>query len=326
MRAVVLETKGEADILHVSDGIAAPEPQGEEVRVRVRAFGINRADVLQRKGFYPAPPDALAPKIPGLEYAGEVEAVGPRARERKIGERVCGITSSGAYAESLCVHERTTVRIPEGLSFERAAAVPEAFMTAWDALEQGRFQAGGSVLIHAAGSGVGTAAIQLVSAAAGISVGTSRTADKLTRAKEFGLTAGELLDGAWDEVAKQHTAGAGVDVILDFIGIPTYAKNLSALRTSGTIVQIGTLAGVRGEINLGLMLAKRATWVATTLRARPLEERIQLARRFERLVMPQFSAGKLRPVIDATYKFDDIAETHRRMESDASFGKIVVTI
>ena len=326
MQAVILEAKGDADILKVSHGVTPPEPQGEEVRVRVRAFGINRADVLQRKGFYPPPPDALAPKIPGLEYAGEVEALGPRARERKVGDRVCGITSSGAYAELVCVHERTTVRIPDGINFEQAGAIPEAFMTAWDALEQGSFEAGGSVLIHAAGSGVGTAAIQLVSAAGGISIGTSRTPDKLNRAKEFGLTAGELLDNAWDELAKKHTAGAGVDAILDFIGVPTYAKNLAALRTSGKIVQIGTLAGVKGEINLGLMLAKRATWVATTLRARPLEERIALARRFERLVMPLFSAGKLCPVIDATYKFEEIAETHRRMESDKSFGKIVVTV
>ncbi|MGH7660152.1 MAG: NAD(P)H-quinone oxidoreductase [Vulcanimicrobiaceae bacterium] len=326
MRAVVLKTKGDADVLKVSEDVAAPEPQGEEVRVRVRAFGINRADVLQRKGHYPAPPDALAPDIPGLEFAGEVEALGRRAHERKIGERVCGITASGAYAELLCVHERTTVRIPDGISFEQAAAIPEAFMTAFDALEQGQFEAGGSVLIHAAGSGVGTAAIQLVAAASGISIGTSRTADKLAKAKEFGLTAGELLDNAWDETAKSHTGGAGVDVILEFIGIPTYARNLSAIRSGGKIVQIGTLGGVRGEIDIGPMLRKRVAWIATTLRARPLEEKISLARRFERLVMPQFSAGKLRSVIDATYKFDQIAETHRRMESDKSFGKIVVTV
>jgi putative PIG3 family NAD(P)H quinone oxidoreductase len=326
MRAVVLKTKGDADVLRVSDAVTTPEPQGEEVRVRVRAFGINRADVLQRKGHYPAPPDALAPDIPGLEYAGEVEALGPRAHERKIGDRVCGITSSGAYAEMLCVHERTTVRVPDGISYEQAAAIPEAFMTAWDALVQGEFEAGGSVLIHAAGSGVGTAAIQLVAAASGISIGTSRTADKLARAKEFGLTAGELLDNAWDEVAKSHTGGAGVDVILEFIGIPTFARNLSAIRAGGKIVQIGTLGGVRGEIDFGPMLRKRVSWIATTLRARALEEKISLARRFERLIMPQFASGKVRPVIDATYKFDDIAETHRRMESDKSFGKIVVAV
>jgi NADPH2:quinone reductase len=326
MRAVILQTKGDAEVLRVSDGVAAPEPEGEEVRVRVRAFGINRADVLQRKGHYPPPPDALAPDIPGLEFAGEVEALGPRARERKIGDRVCGITSSGAYAEFLCVHERTTVRIPDGISFEQAGAIPEAFMTAWDALVQGGFEPGGSVLIHAAGSGVGTAAIQLVSAAGGISIGTSRTADKLARAKEFGLTAGEMLDNPWDELAKTRTGGSGVDVILDFIGIPTYKRNLSAIRSGGTIVQIGTLAGVRGEIDLGLMLRKRLCWIATTLRARPLEEKISLARNFERLVMPQFATGQLRPVIDSTYEFAEIAETHRRMESDQSFGKIIVVV
>lgn len=326
MRAVVLESKGDADILKVSEGVAAPEPQGEEIRVRVRAFGVNRADVLQRKGYYPAPPDALAPKIPGLEFAGEVEALGPRARERKVGDRVCGITSSGAYAELLCVHERTAVRIPEGIGFEQAAAIPEAFMTAWDALEQGGFEAGGSVLIHAAGSGVGTAGVQLVAAGGGISIGTSRTPEKLERAKEFGLTAGELLDKPWDELAQSKTGGAGVDIILEFIGISTYARNLSALRVGGRIVQIGTLGGVRGEVDLGLMLRKRATWIATTLRARPLEEKIELARNFERLVMPQFVSKKLRPVIDKTYKFDEVAQSHRHMESDKSFGKIVVLV
>lgn len=326
MRAVVLQTKGDADILKVSDDVAAPEPQGEEVRVRVRAFGINRADILQRKGHYPAPPDAIAPNIPGLEYAGEVEALGPRARERKIGDRICGITSSGAYAELLCVHERTTVRIPDGIGFEAAAAIPEAFMTAWDALVQGGFEAGGSVLVHAAGSGVGTAAVQLVAAAGGISIGTSRTADKLEKAKTFGLTAGELLDNAWDELARSRTGGEGVDVVLEFIGISTYSKNLSALRTGGRIVQIGTLGSVRGEIDLGLMLRKRATWIATTLRARPIEQKIELARRFERLVMSQFATGKLKPIIDRTYKFADVAESHRRMESNDSFGKIIVAL
>ncbi|MGH7715924.1 MAG: NAD(P)H-quinone oxidoreductase [Vulcanimicrobiaceae bacterium] len=326
MRAVVLDGKGEADILRVSDGVADPEPHGEEVRVRIRAFGINRADVLQRKGFYPAPPDALAPKIPGMEFAGEIDALGPRARQWKIGDRVCGITSSGAYAELVCVHERTAIRIPEKMSFEHAAAIPEAFMTAWDALDQGRFEAGGSVLIHAAGSGVGTAAVQLVAAAGGASIGTSRTADKLARLKEYGLTASELLDGPWDELAKKQTAGAGVDIVLDFIGVSTFAKNLSAIRTTGRIVQIGTLGGVKGEVNLGLMLAKRATLIATTLRARPVEEKIALARTFERLVMPQFAAGRLRAVVDKTFDFKDIAETHRHMESDKTFGKITVRV
>jgi len=326
MRAVVLEGKGDASILRVSEGVAVPEPQGGEVRVRVRAFGINRADVLQRRGMYPAPPDAIDPRIPGLEFAGEIEALGPRATERKIGDRVCGITGAGAYAEYLCVHERTTIAIPDGIPFEEAAAIPEAFMTAWDGLERGGFLPGGSVVIHAVGSGVGTAAVQLVVAADGISIGTSRTADKLQRACQFGLTGGALLDDAWDKLARTLTADAGVDVILEFIGPSTYVKNLSALRTGGRIVQIGTLAGSKAEIDVGLLLRKRAMWIGTTLRARPLEEKIDVARRFERLVMPQFASGKLRPVVDATYDFNDVAESHRRMESNESFGKIVVRV
>jgi len=326
MRAVVLESKGGAEILHVSDGVDAPEPQGEDVRVRVRAFGINRADILQRRGAYPAPPDAIDPRIPGLEYAGEIESLGPRARERRIGDRVCGITGAGAYAELLCVHERATVRIPDDISFESAAAIPEAFMTAWDGLVQGGFAAGGSVLIHAIGSGVGTAATQLISAAAGIAIGTSRTRDKLDRARELGMTDGALLDDPWDELAHARTGGNGVDIVLDFIGPATYARNLSAVRVGGRIVQIGTLAGVRGEIDTSLMMRKRATWIGTTLRARPLEEKIALARAFERLIMPQFAARKLRPIVDKVYAFEEIAETHRRMESNESFGKIIVRV
>jgi NADPH:quinone reductase-like Zn-dependent oxidoreductase len=140
------------------------------------------------------------------------------------------------------------------------------------------------------------------------------------------LTASELLDGPWDELAKKQTGGAGVDIVLDFIGVSTFARNLAAIRSTGCIVQIGTLGGVKGEVNLGLMLAKRATLIATTLRARPVEEKIALARTFERLVIPQFSAGRLRPVVDKTFDFKDIAETHRHMESDKTFGKITVRV
>ena len=326
MRAVVLETKGGPEILRVTGDVAAPEPHGEEVRVRVHAFGINRADVLQRRGAYPAPADAIDPRIPGLEYAGEVESLGPRARERRIGDRVCGITGAGAYAELLCIHERTTVRVPESIELSSAAAIPEAFMTAWDGLEQGDFAPGGSVVIHAIGSGVGTAAAQLVAAAGGIVIGTSRTRDKLERVRAFGVNDGALLDEPWDELARARTGGAGVDVVLDFIGIATLERNLNAVRVGGRIVQIGTLAGTRGEIDAGRLMQKRAAWIGTTLRARAIEEKIRLARRFERLVMPQFAAGRLRPVIDKTYPFDEIAESHRRMESNASFGKIVVTV
>lgn len=326
MHAVVLDAKGGPEILRVCGDVEAPSPQGEEVRVRVRAFGINRADVLQRRGVYPAPPDAIDPRIPGLEYAGEVEALGPRARQRRIGERVCGITGAGAYAEFLCVHERTTVLIPPSLDFQSAAAIPEAFMTAWDGLEQGAFAPGGSVVVHAIGSGVGTAAAQLVRSAGGIAIGTSRTRDKLERAREFGMSDGALLDEAWDELARSRTNGEGVDVVLDFIGPQTFDRNVNALRFGGRIVQIGTLAGGRGEVDASRLMHKRASYIGTTLRARPLEEKILIARRFERLVMPRFTSGELRPVIDTVYAFEEIAESHKRMESNASFGKIVVTV
>ena len=254
------------------------------------------------------------------------KSLGPRARERKIGDRVCGITGAGAYAELLVVHERATVRAPENMPFESVAAIPEAFMTAWDALEQGGFAPGGSVVIHAVGSGVGTAAAQLVAAAGGIAIGTSRTREKLDRAREFGMTEGTLLDDEWDQLARAHTTGAGVDVILDFIGPATYARNISAIRIGGRIVQIGTLAGAKGRDRHRPLPSKRVAWIGTMLRARPVEEKIALARRFERLVIPQFESGKLRPVVDTVFAVrsdrrvapsdgirQDVRQDHRRV-------------
>ncbi|MBV8354344.1 MAG: NAD(P)H-quinone oxidoreductase [Candidatus Eremiobacteraeota bacterium] len=326
MRAVVLEQSGGPEVLVVRDGVEPPEPQGEDVRVRVRAFGINRADLLQRRGRYPAPPDAYDPRIPGLEYAGEIEKLGPRARERKLGERVFGICAGGAYAEFLCVHERTTVRMPQGLSFEDAAAMPEAFMTAFDALEQGGFAPGGSALIHAVGSGVGTAAAQLVATAGGTAIGTSRTAAKLERARAFGMSAGALADEAWEDVARSATGGRGVDVVLDFVGASTFARNFAAIRTGGRVIQIGTLGSSKGEVDLGVVMAKRAAFIGTVLRSRPLEEKIAIARAFERLVVPRIAEGVLRPVVDEVFDFERVSDAHRAMEDNRNFGKLVVRV
>ncbi|MBV8222645.1 MAG: NAD(P)H-quinone oxidoreductase, partial [Candidatus Eremiobacteraeota bacterium] len=293
---------------------------------RIRAFGINRADILQRRGRYPAPPDAYDARIPGLEYAGEVEALGPRARERAIGDRVFGICVAGGYAEMVCVHERTTMRIPSELSFEEAAGIPEAFMTAYDALDQGGLLPGGSALVHAIGSGVGSAAVQLVRRAGGHVVGTSRHAAKLGRAKELGMSAGCLFDEPWDQAARDLTGGRGVDVVLDFVGAATFARNFSAVRIGGRVVQIGTLGPSQGEIDLRAVMAKRAAFIGTTLRVRPLEEKIELARRFGRLVVPGFVDRTLRAVVDRVYPFEAVADAHRTMEANSNFGKLVIRV
>jgi NADPH:quinone reductase-like Zn-dependent oxidoreductase len=323
MRAVVLEGFGDASVLKVRSKVEAPEPQGEEVRVRVHAFGVNRADTLQRRGLLYT---SVAGAIPGREYAGEVESLGPQVRDRKVGDRVFGIVSSGTYAELVCVHERLTMQIPANLTFEEAAAIPETFMTAFDALQQGGFEPGSSALIHAVGSGVGIAAVQLVSAAGGVSIGTSRTAEKLERAREFGLTAAALLNGDWDELARAHTGGQGVDVILEFIGPSIFERNMAALRIEGSIVQVAQLAGSTGEINVELLKLKRATWIAPQLRPRPLEKKIDVTRRFERLIVPQFARGGLRAVVDHVQTFDQISDAHRYMDENRNFGCIVVRI
>ena len=330
MRAVRLEGRGDTSVLRIDDAVTAPTPQGEEVRVRIRA-SRNRnhsADIQQRRRRATSRSRRMrstrAHSGDRIRRGGS-ESLGPRARERKIGGRVFGITVAGAYAELVCVHERTTIRIPEGFGFEQAASLPENFLTAWDALEQGGFSAGGSALIHAAGSGVGIAGVQLVAAAGGIAVGTSRTPDKLERAREFGLTAGALLEEAWDEVARAAAGGDGVDVVLDMVGPSTYKKNVACCAPAVGWCRSASWPGA-SSIDVNALMIKRVALVGVGLRLRPLEEKIVLARRFERLLIPQFAAGKLRPVVDRVFAFDEVAEAQRYMEKNLNFGKIVVRV
>ena len=292
MRAIVITGKGGAEVLEVRE-VPTPEPRGEQVRVRVRACGLNRADLMQARGMYPAPPGAPA-DIPGLEYAGEVDALGPDVTgPLKVGDRVFGIVGGGGQAEYVLTHERMAVPIPANLDFVEAAAVPEAFITAHDALlTQGRLEPGGRVLIHAVGSGVGTAAVQVAHAMGCTVFGTSRTAAKLERARGLGLD--HAIDTSAEdfaEVVRSRTDGAGVDVVIDFLGGPALAGNLAALATRGRLVLVGLLGGSGAPFDLNLMLRKRLTIVGTTLRARPLEEKIAATRRFADQVVPWLARG-----------------------------------
>jgi putative PIG3 family NAD(P)H quinone oxidoreductase len=325
-RAVVIEGKGEADVLRVGS-LAVREPGPGEVLVAIAAAGLNRADVLQRRGFYPAPPGAPA-NVPGLEYAGTVAAVGEGVTATAVGARVMGIVAGGGMASHVVVHERELVRVPEGMGLEDAAAIPEVFMTAYDALFlQAELALGETVLLHAIGSGVGTAGLQLARAAGVRALGTSRTQLKLERCAALGLAQDDGLlvqDKRFAARVLERTAGRGVDVILDSVGAAYLSDNLQALATRGRLVVIGLMGGATGELPLGALLAKRASLRGTVLRSRPLEEKAELAQRFARNVVPLFERGALRPVVDCVLPMSEVAEAHRRMERDQSFGKIVL--
>lgn len=328
MRAAVITAPGGPEVLAVRD-VPRPTPQGEEVLVRVHASALNRADLLQREGRYPAP--AGAPRdIPGLEFAGEIVELGPSARERRVGERVFGIVGGGAHAEYLAMHERAAATVPDGMAWSDAGATPEAFITAHDALlTQGGLRPSERVLIHAVGSGVGLAAVQLVRAAGGTPYGTSRTPDKIERAREVGLEDGIALGDDLAPLAdavSRWTAGTGVELVLDLVGGPYTPASVAALATRGRLMLVGTVAGRRAELDLGQLLGKRATIRGTVLRARPLEEKILATRAFAAEVVPLLARGVVRPVIDSEWPLDAIADAYRHLAGNATVGKVVVTV
>lgn len=322
MKAVIITQPGGPEVLEIQD-VEMPEPVGDYVRVRVRASGINRADLLQRAGGYPAPAGSPA-HIPGLEFAGEVDAIGPQVRMWKPGQRVMGLAGGGGQAEYILAHEGLLVEIPENLDFVQAAAVPEVFMTAHDGLfTQGGLQMGERVLIHAAGSGVGTAAIQLAHATGATTFGTSRTTNKLERAKPLGL---DVALSARDFAAEVNsvTNGEGVHLVLDFIGAPYLEQNLAAIAMWGRIVYLATLGGVQANLDLRLVMGKRVSIRGCTLRTRTLEEKLAVTRRFATSVLPLLANGKVRPIIEQVYSMAEIGVAHATMAENKNFGKLVV--
>jgi putative PIG3 family NAD(P)H quinone oxidoreductase len=326
MNAVVIVQPGGPEVLQVRQ-VPRPVPQGSEVLIRVRAAALNRADLLQRRGLYPAPA-GVPSDIPGLEFAGDVEAAGSGVQLWKPGDRVMGLTAGGAQAQYLVAHERTLAEIPTNFSYEQAAAIPEAFITAHDALwKQAVLRPGERVLIHAVASGVGLAAVQLTRALNATPLGTSRTAEKLERARQFGLESGFVVPGSLTVEEGKHWAESGTfDVVADLIGGAYVNASIQALASRGRIILIGTLGGNKCDIDIGLLMGKRAAMLGTMLRARPLEEKITVTRTFAAEVVPLFQKGTLQPVIDSTFAMRDIRLAHQRMESNASFGKIVLLI
>ena len=329
MRAIVITEPGGPEVLAVRDVPDLPRPGGDQVLVRVRAAGLNRADLLQRRGYYPAPAGA-PPDIPGLEFAGEVEALGPAALRWKPGQRVLGITGGGAQAEWVLTPEGALAEAPDSLAWVEAAALPEVFITAHDALfAQLDLQLGETVLIHAAASGVGTAAVQLAHAAGCHVFGTSRTPEKLAKMRPLGLDEAIVVSGANPEAFAEHifhaTAGRGANVILDLVGAPYMAANLKALAPLGRMICVGVTAGASAQIDLGILLHKRLRIFGTTLRGRSAPEKAAAVRRFADHVLPLVRTGMLKPVIDSTFKADQIVAAHRRLEGNETFGKVILT-
>ncbi|MEP7249278.1 MAG: NAD(P)H-quinone oxidoreductase [Spartobacteria bacterium] len=327
MRAVVITKAGGIDGIELQEIPTPSAPIADRVRIRVHAAGLNRADLLQREGKYPAPP-GYPENVPGLEFAGEVEAIGEAVRAWKVGDRVFGITAGGAQAELVVAAESHLARIPNELDWTQAAAMPEAFITAHDALfTRAELQMGERVLIHAAASGVGTAAVQLARAASATVYGTSRTAAKLEQVRPLGLAEAIVVSDSPQSFVvrvQELTGGAGVDVILDLVGGAYFAANLEALAPLGRLICVGLTAGRKSEIDLGLVLRKRATIIGTVLRARSTEEKAAATRFFAAHVLPLVVQGALRPIIDRVYPAAEVQAAHRHLESNRTCGKIIL--
>jgi putative PIG3 family NAD(P)H quinone oxidoreductase len=326
MKAVYIAEFGGPEHLEVREVPDPPRPEGSQVLVRVRAAGLNRADLVQRRGNYP-PPAGYSPNIPGLEFAGEVVEVGPLAKIFKPGERVFGITAGEAQAVFVLIDESVLIKIPDGLNFVEAAALPEAFITAHDAVfTQAALGNDETLLIHAVGSGVGLAALQMAKARGATVIGTSRTAEKLEKCREFGLDLG-IVTGKPPQFAsevREFTSGRGADVVLDLVGAAYFAENLEALAPKGRLMLVGLTAGSTAEFNLAIALYKRLKIIGTALRGRTLEEKAAASRAFEREMASLLPKGTLKPNIDKVFSFNDIRAAHEHLESNDSFGKVVL--
>jgi NADPH:quinone reductase len=323
MKAIVVPTFGGPEVLRLVE-IAEPEPRFGEIRVRVAATAINRADLLQCAGFYPAPAGVPA-DILGLEFAGIVDKLGDGVVGLALGDRVFGLVGGGAYAEALCIAADCVAKVPENLSLEQAAAVPEAFLTAFDAqVTQSGLQTGETILIHAVGSGVGTAAVQLARATGARTIGTARSPEKLARATALGLDVGIVPDGGFAKAVLAATAGAGVDVVLDLVGGDYIAEDLNAVAVGGRISVVGLVAGRTTEIDLGLLLRKRIRVQGTAMRSRALAERIAVAQVLARNIVPLLARGTVKPVIAEILPLADACAGHRLVASNDTFGKVVL--
>jgi NADPH2:quinone reductase len=326
MRAAVITEPGGPDVLKIME-VDDPVPGPEDVLVDVKASALNRADMLQRQGGYPAPAGSPS-DIPGLEFAGVVIEAGERVIGMAKGDHVFGLLGGGGYASCIVTHHRMAIPIPADWDFVKAAATPEVYFTAYDALfNRGNLQMGETLLVHAAGSGVGTAAVQLAHHAGAFVFGTAGSAEKLAGAAKLGMDVGiNYHDEDFAAVVKEKTGGAGVDVLIDFIGGPYWDQNIACMAVLGRLVEVGLMGGSRVEVDLGQLMGKRLQVTGTGLRGRTIEEKLAVTAQFKRHVLPHLASGSMKPVVDRTFPLEEVADAHRYMETNANFGKIVLTI
>jgi tumor protein p53-inducible protein 3 len=324
MKATLIAADGSGDL---SWGEApAPVPGAYDVVVDVHATAVNRADLLQRRGFYPPPPGES--EILGLEAAGVVASIGAQVTRVKVGETVCCLLAGGGYAEQVVVHEAMVLPIPANLDFVQAAAIPEAFYTAFvNIVQEAGLARDERVLIHAGASGVGTAAIQLVNARGATAYVTAGSDDKLTRCRALGADAGiNYKTESFGERVAALTGGQGVDVILDCVGGSYLEANVGALRSQGRLVIIGLMGGTKADVNLGLLVSRRLRLIGSVLRTRSLAEKVAITDAFRTQVLPLFAVGALKPIVDATYPITDAAAAHDHVAANKNFGKVVLVV
>ena len=324
MQQVIISEVGGPEKL-AYETVTIPTAQAEEVLVKVHAFGINRPDILQRQGLYPMPKDVTP--VPGLEVAGEIVAVGAEVTQFKVGDKVCGLTNGGGYAEYCVVPASQTLVIPEGVSFTQAAAIPETFFTVWaNVFQMGQAKAGETVLVHGGSSGIGTTALMLCKALGIQTFATVGSDDKIQAIAH--LTTGiNYKTQDFEQVINEKTDNAGVDIILDMVGAPYLERNLNLLRRDGRLVYIAFLGGAKAkEVKLGQIMMKRLTITGSTMRARTTAEKAEIAQGLQQQVAPFWAKGECLPMIYKTFDFDQIVDAHIAMDTGEHIGKIVVNV
>ena len=326
MKAIYIREFGGPENLEIREVPDPQEPQGSEVLVRVKAGGLNRADLLQRRGMYP-PPAGYSPNIPGLEFAGEVMVVGDDVADLKAGDRVFGITAGEAQAELVSIHHGLLTKIPSNLNYLEAGAIPEAFITANDAVfTQGNLKGEDVLLVHAVGSGVGLAALQIGKAYGHRVIGTSRTQGKLDRCRGFGLDDAIAVTSTADfaERVLELTNSHGADVIIDLVGAAYFEQNLRSAASRGRLLLVGLTSGSATQFNLGVALSKRLRLIGTVLRGRSIMEKAEATGAFRISVLPLLESGAVRAVVDRVFSYREVRAAHEYLESNESFGKVVL--
>jgi len=325
MIAVEITQPGDPDVLVPAER-PRPAPAAGELLIKVAASGVNRPDVFQRRGRYPPPPGAS--DIPGLEVAGTVDAIGDGVSGWQVGSAVCALVAGGGYAEYCTAPAPQCLPVPRGLDFVAAAAIPETFFTVWtNVFERGRLAAGESLLVHGGSSGIGTTAIQLARARGARVFATAGSADKCAACERLGAEkCVNYRDGDFVAVIKPLTGNRGVDVVLDMVGADYFGRNLDVLAVEGRLVEIATLSGVKGEVNIQTIMQRRLTITGSTLRARAVAEKGAIAAAVRREVWPLLESGAVKPIVFRTFPLRQAADAHRLMESSAHIGKIVLTV